>query len=214
MIRNFSFIPPLILWRFYYKKNVYILSLLLLFFTILSTQIYKFQEEFQIMEEYLSLRNIMVVSASRSVQHISDAPVSISVITREEIISSGFQDIPEILRKIPGVYVQAVKGGQYEVGIRGVFNVPISNGTFSSLSTNILVLIDGRSFLNDSFGGTDWEFLPVTINDIERIEVVRGGASALFGANALSGVINIITRNNENNTFKLNYSKAIKTPFI
>lgn len=148
-------------------------------------------------EEFFAMQEQVVVSASKRAQKISDAPVAISVVTREEIENLGVQSIAEALRMVAGVYVQTVTSGQYEVALRGTCNIPPTAGPFSAMSRSILVLIDGRSFFNDAFGGTIWEFLPITLNDIERIEIVRGPASALFGANAATGVINIITRDPE-----------------
>lgn len=175
-------------------KILFFFCFFITFNKIYSNNIIDISETVLFLQEYL---DISVVSASRRLQKLSDAPLTISVITQEEILSMGVNSIPEVLRMVPGVFVQNITGGQYEVGIRGLLNVPPTNSTFSAYSTNILVLIDGRSFFNDSFGGTFWEFLPVTINDIERIEIIRGPASAMFGANAVSGVINIITRNRD-----------------
>ncbi|HPP87473.1 MAG TPA: TonB-dependent receptor, partial [bacterium] len=145
-------------------------------------------------EAFFKVEEQIVVSASKRAQKLSDAPVAISVITADDIKMYGAQSIAEVLRMVPGVYVQETTNGQQDVAIRGLTNGPKEAGAFASYSRNILVMIDGRSYFNDVFGGTFWEFLPITVDDIDRIEVVRGPASALFGANAVTGVINIITK--------------------
>ncbi|MBP7653820.1 TonB-dependent receptor plug domain-containing protein [Candidatus Dependentiae bacterium] len=149
-------------------------------------------------EAFFKMEEQIVVSASKRAQKLSEASVAISVISAEEIKVSGCQSIAEVLRMVPGVYVQETTGGQQDVAIRGMINVPKQAGALAVYSRNILVMIDGRSYFNDIFGGTFWEFLPVTVDDIERIEVVRGPSSALFGANAVTGVINIITKDFQN----------------
>lgn len=152
------------------------------------------EEELFAEEQFFKVEEQIVVSASKRAQKLSDAPVSISVITADDIKKLGVQSIAEALRMVPGVYVQEALGGQQEVAIRGMINSPKEAGPFAVYSRNILVMIDGRSYFNDVFGGTFWELLPITTDDIDRIEVVRGPSSALFGANAVTGVINIITK--------------------
>ncbi len=151
-------------------------------------------EEFKMLKEYQSVKEMIVISASKRLQTLFDAPVSISVITSEDIQMSGCQSLAEVLRMAPGVYVQETSGGQQDASIRGMINVPKEGGAFAAFSRNILVLIDGRSYFNDVFGGTFWEFIPITFDDIDRIEIARGPAAALYGANAVTGVVNIITK--------------------
>jgi iron complex outermembrane receptor protein len=127
----------------------------------------------------------MVVTASRMAEAITEAPASVSVITREQILNSGAISIPDLLRMVPGVDVMQGAGANWEVSIRGVMN-PMSN--------KVLVLIDGRTAYNDFYANVNWYELPVVLEDIERIEVIRGPLSSLWGANASLGVINIITR--------------------
>jgi iron complex outermembrane receptor protein len=126
-----------------------------------------------------------VVTASKIAQSPLDAPNSTSIITAQDIRLSGITKIPELLRRLAGVDVMEVTGGQQEVSLRG-FNQRLSN--------KILVLIDGRSIYTDLLGATIWRTIPVGIEDIERIEVVRGPGSALYGADAFNGVVNIITK--------------------
>jgi outer membrane receptor for ferrienterochelin and colicin len=134
------------------------------------------------LEDLLDLR---VVSGSRSEQILSEAAVPISVLTAEEIRNSGLTTIPELLALIPGVDVRRVDRTRYIVGVRGMFGV---------YSDRTLVLIDGRDALNPAWGAPNWQDLPVLIEDIERIEVLRGPGGGVWGANAFTGVINIITK--------------------
>ncbi len=136
----------------------------------------------------MSLEDLLdmdVVSATRSESKLSESPVPISVITANDIADSGLDTIPDILGMLPEIDVLKVGRGQQEVSIRG-----------KSINFNrrLLVMIDGRTEYNDLFGVTLWNAFPINVDDIERIEVIRGPASALFGANAYSGVINIISK--------------------
>ncbi len=143
------------------------------------------------LEELLQLD---VSIASRKTEKLYDAPLSTSVITEQEIVNSGATSIPEILRLIPGFIVREQTNGNYDIHIMGYdYAAPRSSMPFSSNLTS-LVMIDNRVVFRDFQGGTYWESLPIDVNDIERIEVVRGPASALYGPNAVNGVINIITK--------------------
>lgn len=137
----------------------------------------------------MSIQDLMevpvVVSASRTAQRISMSAVPVSIITAEDIHASGLTSIPEILQFVAGVDVARLDRTRYIVGVRGMH---------SEYSDRTLVLIDGRSALNPVFGAPSWINLPVFMEDIERIEVVRGPAGAVWGANAYTGVINIITK--------------------
>lgn len=126
-----------------------------------------------------------VVTASRGAQSVLDAANSISIITEQDIRLSGITKVPELLRRLAGVDLMQVTGAQTEVAIRG-FNQRLSNKT--------LVLVDGRSVYVDLVGATIWQALSIGVEDIERIEVVRGPGSALYGADAFGGVVNIITK--------------------
>jgi outer membrane receptor for ferrienterochelin and colicin len=126
-----------------------------------------------------------VITASKTAQSPLDAPSSTSIITEQDIRLSGITQIPELLRRLAGVDIMETTGSQTEVSMRG-FNQRLSN--------KVLVLIDGRSFYVDLLGSTIWSTLPVGVEDIERIEVVRGPGSALYGADAFNGVVNIITK--------------------
>ena len=126
-----------------------------------------------------------VVTASKSAQSPLDAPNSTSIITEQDIRLSGITKIAELLRRLAGVDMAEVTGSQSEVSLRG-FNQRLSN--------KVLVLVDGRSVYVDLLGATLWGTLSIGVEDIERIEVVRGPGSALYGADAFNGVINIITK--------------------
>ncbi|HPQ19523.1 MAG TPA: TonB-dependent receptor plug domain-containing protein [bacterium] len=134
-------------------KKYFLFFIIFLFF-IFSNELIFAASKYSMEEEFFAMQEQVVVSASKRAQKISDAPVSIGVVTRDEIENLGAQSLPEALRMVAGVYVQQINGGQYEVAIRGTANMPPSNGPFSALSRSILVLIDGRSFFNDCFGGT------------------------------------------------------------
>ena len=126
-----------------------------------------------------------VVTASRRAQSTLEAPNATTVITAEEIRMSGATSLPELLRRVPGAEVMVMGVGSANVSIRG-FNQRLAN--------KVLVLLDGRTEYQDFLGLTLWSAIPVGLDEIERIEVIRGPGSALYGANAMLGVINIITR--------------------
>ena len=140
------------------------------------------------------LLDVTIYSASRYEQKVSEAIVPISIVTSEDIHNSGATSIPEILQYVAGVDVYKVDRSRYLVGVHGMQSL---------LSDRTLVLIDGRNALNPLLGAPDWLSLPVMMEDIERIEVVRGPGGAVWGANAYTGIINIITKKpaGSNNTF-------------
>jgi len=131
------------------------------------------------------LMNIRVTSAARKSQRVEDVAAAVYVITRSDILRSGLTRLPEILRLAPGVQVAQINASKWAVSIRG-FN--------SQYSNKLLVLIDGRSVYNLTFSGVFWDLQDVMVSDIDRIEVIRGPGGAVWGANAVNGVINIITR--------------------
>jgi len=127
----------------------------------------------------------VVVTASRYGQDPLDSPSTVSVLTEEDISMSGATDVPDLLRRVVGVEVMSMASGQPEISIRG-FNRELNN--------KVLVLIDGRTVYWDFIGTTQWGSLPIVLEEIERIEVIRGPGSAVYGANAVTGVVNIITK--------------------
>jgi iron complex outermembrane recepter protein len=131
------------------------------------------------------LLEVKVHSVSKKAEAVADASAAVYVVTSEDIIRSGVTSIPDALRMVPGMQVARTDSNSWAISIRG-FN----NG----LANKLLVLIDGRTIYNPVFGGVLWEAHNLMLEDIERIEVVRGPGGTLWGANAVNGVINIITK--------------------
>jgi iron complex outermembrane receptor protein len=131
------------------------------------------------------LSNLEVTSVSRRGEPVSGAAASIFVITADDIRNAGVRRLPEALRLAPNLQVAALNSGQYAISARG-FNNTVSN--------KLLVMIDGRTVYSPLFSGVFWEQQDVMLEDVERIEVISGPGGALWGANAVNGVINIITR--------------------
>jgi len=131
------------------------------------------------------LLEIEVTSVSRQSESLSSAAAAIYVITGEEIRQHGFQSIPQALRDVPGLHVAQIDSQKWAVSSRGF------NGRYNN---KMLVLIDGRSVYSPEFSGVYWETQDTLMADIDRIEVIRGPGAAIWGANAVNGVINIMTR--------------------
>jgi len=131
------------------------------------------------------LGNIQITSVSRHAERLSDAPAAIFVITREDIRRSGATRLPEALRLAPNLEVARVSASSYAISARG-FNNTAAN--------KLLVLIDGRIVYTPLFSGLFWDAQDVMLEDVERIEVISGPGATLWGANAVNGVINVITR--------------------
>jgi iron complex outermembrane receptor protein len=140
------------------------------------------------------LMNVKIVSVSKKAENQFDASLSASSIGRDEIKKAGATTIMEALRLLPGLFVTESSNGNYNVSIRGFSNLPVGGALNQAANSITLVMIDNRPVYNYFNGGTFWETLPVDLNDVEKIEVVRGPAAAVYGPNAASGVINIITR--------------------
>lgn len=143
------------------------------------------------------LLNMEIVAVSKKAENSFDAPLSSSIITKEEIINSGATTIEEAFRLVPGFIVREETNGNYDIHIRGNDNIPSGNFTFFTENSMSLIMVDGRKVFNNMNGGTFWEALPVSITDVERIEIIRGASTALYGPNAVSGVVNIITKKSE-----------------
>ena len=131
------------------------------------------------------LLKVEITSASRKSQHVQDVAAAVFVITREDIERSGARTIPEALRLAPGLEVARIGNNRWAVSIRGF------NGRFAN---KLLVLKDGRSVYSPLFSGVMWEDEDTILGDVERIEVIRGPSAAMWGSNAVNGVINIISR--------------------
>ncbi|HEY4773157.1 MAG TPA: TonB-dependent receptor [Steroidobacteraceae bacterium] len=136
------------------------------------------------------LANVEVTSASKSSQPLSEAPAALYVITHDEIVRSGVQSIPEALRLAPNLQVMQLTANDYVVTARGLSGDPQAQ----SFSNKLLVLIDGRSVYTPLFSGVYFDAQDVLLDDVDRIEVISGPGATLWGANAMNGVINIITR--------------------
>jgi iron complex outermembrane receptor protein len=131
------------------------------------------------------LMNMQVTSVSKRSQKLADAAAAVFVITQDDIRRSGATNIPEALRMVPGLQVARIDENKWAIASRGF------NGRFDN---KLLVLIDGRSVYTPLFSGVYWNVQDVMLEDVDRIEVIRGPGATLWGANAVDGVINIITK--------------------
>src|SRR6202035_1263516 len=131
------------------------------------------------------LMNIEVTSVSKKEQKMSQAAAAIFVITQEDIQRSGATNIPDLLRMVPGMDVSQINANTWAISARG-FNDQFSN--------KLLVLIDGRAVYTPLLGGVNWDTQDVPLEDIDRIEVIRGPGATVWGTNAVNGVINIVTK--------------------
>ncbi len=140
------------------------------------------------MVDYGALQSLfgesVTTSATGTPQLASDVPTNMTIITADEIRQSGSRNIPEILSRVPGMDILQGSSTSFDVGTRGYQQAS---------QPRLLVLIDGRQVFIDDYSRTIWDNLPVNVDDIRQIEVVKGASSALFGSNAASGVVNIIT---------------------
>ncbi|MFN7985229.1 MAG: TonB-dependent receptor plug domain-containing protein [Vicinamibacterales bacterium] len=131
------------------------------------------------------LMNVDVTSVSRTNQRLADAAAAVFVVTSEDIRRSGATNIPDALRLVPGIQVAQIDANKWSVSVRGF------NGRYS---TKLLVLVDGRSVYMPLESGVLWDALNIPMDSIDHVEVIRGPGATLWGANAVNGVINIITR--------------------
>ena len=127
----------------------------------------------------------IVLSASRLPQPLADAPIATTIIDRQMMVASGFTEIPDLLRLAPGFIVNYDDGYTQAIGYHMLVD---------RFSRQMQVLVDGRSVYEPALGGVAWTDLPLTIDDIERIEVIRGPNAASYGSNSFTSVVNIITR--------------------
>ena len=177
------------------QKNNFIFSkLIILLLTGMVLLFYPVLAMAEDYEDYLeldmeALMEIEVVSASRRPQKISEAPNAIYVITAEDIKRSGAVDLPDLFRGVPGLNVISMYGSSFGISGRGL-NSAFGRG-------GLLVMIDGRSLYSSFFGGTFWENEEIFLEDIRQIEIISGTGATIWGGNAVSGVINIITKDPE-----------------
>lgn len=136
------------------------------------------------------LENVEITSVSKRPEPLGVAPAAIYVITHDDIVRSGALTIPEILRLAPNLFVAQTSPSSYVITARGFSG----NNAAQNFSDKLLVLIDGRSVYNPLFSGMYWDMQDVPVEDIERVEVISGPGATLWGANAVNGVINIVTR--------------------
>ena len=134
------------------------------------------------------LMNVVVTSVSKREQTLSRTAAAVFVINQEDIRRSGATSIPDLLRMAPGVDVEQIDANAWAISIRG-FN--------SRYSNKVLVLIDGRSVYTPSFSGVYWEQVDMPLENIDRIEVIRGPGATVWGANAVNGVISIFTKSSK-----------------
>lgn len=150
----------------------------------------------------LSLEELMAIeitSVAKRSQRLSEAPAAIHVITADDFQRAGLTKLPEALRLAPGVHVAQIDGNKWSVGMRGM------GGRWAG---QLLVLMDGRTLYSPLFGGVSWEVQDTLLEDIDRIEVIRGPGGTLWGANAVNGVINIITKQAADTQGGLAYARA------
>lgn len=167
------------------KKLCFAISIIT-FSSALSLTLHAQQVEANLLDMSLEdLMNIEVTSVSKRSQSIANAPAAIYVITEEDIKRSGVSTIPDALRMVPGLHVSRLDGNKWAVSARGFA---------SRFANKLLVLMDGRTLYTPTFSGTYWENQDVVLQDIDRIEVIRGPGATLWGSNAVNGVINITTK--------------------
>ncbi len=140
------------------------------------------------------LMNIKVTLASKKQEKLSEIAAAITVITQDDIRRSGVTSLPEVLRMVPGMQVAHIDANKWAVSARGF------NGRYAN---KLLVLIDGRSVYSSLFSGVYWEAQNVLLEDVERIEVIRGPGASFWGANAVNGIINVITKHAEDTQGRL-----------
>jgi iron complex outermembrane receptor protein len=131
-----------------------------------------------------------VEAASKRRQSLEEAPGAITVIQGTDLVEAGAASLADVLRLVPGLWVFQTDANMFRVELRGVG---------ATTSTSLLVLINGRRFFELAWGGPPWAALPVSVAEIERIEVLRGPGATLYGADAFNGVINIVTRHPKDN---------------
>ncbi len=136
-------------------------------------------------EEPIGYKETVVVSASKTEQQLVNAPATMSVIGPRALEVAPSNNYADLLRSVPGVNITQISARDINI---------TSRSATSSLATSQLAVLDGRTLYQDFFGFVMWDFMPSNTNEIKQIEIIRGPASAVWGANALSGVINVITK--------------------
>lgn len=134
------------------------------------------------------LGQIRVTSVSKKEENLNTAAAAITVLTQEDIRRSGLTSIPELLRLVPGVHVGRIDANKWAIGSRGFG---------SQFGNQLLVMVDGRTVYTPLFSGVFWDVQDLMVEDIERIEIIRGPGATVWGANAVNGVINVITKSSK-----------------
>jgi outer membrane receptor protein involved in Fe transport len=135
-------------------------------------------------------KEVVVVSATKTEQKIVNAPATMTVIGARALEVAPSNNYADIMRSVPGVNVSQLSARDINI---------TSRAATSSLATSQLTILDGRTLYQDFFGFTMWDFMPVNLDEIKRIEIIRGPASAIWGANALNGVVNVLTKSPREN---------------
>lgn len=161
------------------------------------------------LDDLLSVEVIEAITKKPEV--LFEAPLDVSVLKQEEIVRSGATSIPDALRLLPGIIVREQTPGNYDVHIRGFDNATVNSMLPFPSNMITLVMIDYRVVYNYFASGTFWETLPINIQDVNRIEVIRGPSSALYGPNAVAGVINIVTNRPEQDGLYANVVSQVGT---
>lgn len=156
-----------------------------IFVLLITYSVVAVADEPALSEQYYLQEFPVVLSASRLLQPLDEAPNAMTVIDRNMIMASGFRTIPDLFRLVPGMYVSYNSGNEPFVAY---------HGTTDNVARRMQVLVDGRSIYMPPMGSVSWENLPLQIDDIDRIEVIRGPAASSHGGNSTQGVLNIITR--------------------
>lgn len=151
------------------------------------------------------LLQLKVETLNKRPQQFLELPAATTIIDRREIEHSGALTIPDLLVRVPGVFVKQISSKSAAVAVRNDIQI---------LNTNLLVLIDGNPYYNQNTGNVLWSMLPIAVEDIERIEVIRGDGGTAWGTNSASGVINIITRTPDSEPrVRVNGGGGINAPF-
>ncbi len=170
----------------FFLKTILFMPCFVMLFLVWSVDIGNAQTTIDLTELSLEeLMNIKVTLASKKIESLSEIAAAITVITQDDIRRSGATSLPEVLRMVPGIQVAHIDANKWAVSARGF------NGKYAN---KLLVLIDGRSVYSPLFSGVFWEARNVMLEDIERIEVIRGPGASVWGANAVNGIINVITK--------------------
>ncbi len=136
------------------------------------------------LNELMSMQ-VEVTSAMKRAQSITDTPAAIFVLERKDIEMSGYSTVPDLMKLLPGLDVRRIDNNQWVISLRS------ATGKYNS---NVMVMLDGRSLSEPAFNGVHWEIISYPIEDIERIELIRGSSGSLWGNNSTNGLVNIITK--------------------